>query len=204
MVSAGALGASSDLQTLLSSGLAAAQEFDAWLSSSSTGYITRLYGYFYAISILASCWVFYVARGLPPGPWRALACLPVSALQLAVTPFLVDRHRTPVLIVPVMGIFSLSAFKVRPPVHSGLPTGSSIPGQHIAMPGSTALAYLAMRKIWLGHHIPATGVAQYDHQLLSIAGCCICIWSRSSRPEGLPLAARTQEVWSCAELPCCA
>lgn len=114
MIAASAATAASDLQTLLSSGLAAAQDFDAWLLSSSTGYIIRLYGYFYAISILASCWVFYVARGLAPGPWRALACLPVSAAQLAVTPFLVDRHRTPVLIVPVMGIFSISAFKVGP------------------------------------------------------------------------------------------
>jgi hypothetical protein len=95
-----------------STALAAIRSFDSWLSSSSTGYYIRLYGYFYAICIIASLWVFYVARRLQPGLQRALVCLPVVVLQLAATPVLVDRHRTAVLIVPVCGIFSLAAFKV--------------------------------------------------------------------------------------------
>jgi hypothetical protein len=98
-----------------STALTAIRSFDSWLSSSSTGYYIRLYGYFYAISIVASLWVFYVARRLQPGLQRALACLPIVVLQLAATPVLVDRRRTAVLIVPVMGILSLAAFKVRLP-----------------------------------------------------------------------------------------
>jgi hypothetical protein len=96
-----------------STALAAVRSFDSWLSSSSTGYYIRLYGYFYAICIVASLWVFYVARRLQPGLQRALVCLPIVVLQLSATPVLVDRHRTAVLIVPVMGILSLAAFKVR-------------------------------------------------------------------------------------------
>lgn len=95
------------------SALRAAQAVDSWLASSTAGYFTRLYGYFYATCILATLWVFYVGRRLAPGLPRMLACLPVVVLQLSITPLLVDRTRTPVLIVPVMGIFSLSAFKVR-------------------------------------------------------------------------------------------
>lgn len=82
-----------------------------WLVSTAAGYTTRLYAGFYLISILAAVWVFFVARRLPPGRWRALACLPVVLLQLAATPLLVDRTRTAVLIVPVCGTFSLAAFK---------------------------------------------------------------------------------------------
>jgi hypothetical protein len=88
--------------------------WDTRLASTTAGYLTRLYAGFYTISVLASLWVYFVARRLPPGPLRALACLPVVLLQMAATPFLVDRHRTAVLIVPVCGIFSLSAFKVGP------------------------------------------------------------------------------------------
>jgi hypothetical protein len=86
--------------------------WDTHLASTTAGYSTRLYAGFYAISVLASLWVYFVARRLPPGALRGLACLPVVLLQLAATPLLVDRHRTAVLIVPVCGIFSLSAFKV--------------------------------------------------------------------------------------------
>lgn len=89
------------------------QYWDAQLSSTAAGYFTRLYAGFYTISIVASVWVYFVARKLHPGPWRALACLPVVVLQLAATPFLVDRTRTAVLIVPVCGMLSLAAFKVR-------------------------------------------------------------------------------------------
>lgn len=95
-----------------STALAAISSFDSWLSSSSTGYYIRLYGYFYAICIVASLWTFHVARKLQPGLQRALVCLPIVVLQLAATPVLVDRHRTAVLVVPVMGILSLAAFKV--------------------------------------------------------------------------------------------
>jgi hypothetical protein len=94
--------------------LSTLQHWDAQLSSTAAGYSLRLYAGFYTISILASLWVYYVARRVSPGPWRALACLPVVALQLAATPLLVDRTRTAVLIVPVCGTLSLSAFKVRP------------------------------------------------------------------------------------------
>lgn len=87
--------------------------WDTQLSSTTAGYFTRLYAGFYIISIVASVWVYFVARKLQPGPWRALACLPVVVLQLAATPFLVDRTRTAVLIVPVCGMLSLAAFKVR-------------------------------------------------------------------------------------------
>lgn len=86
--------------------------WDTQLASTTAGYFTRLYAGFYIISFLASVWVYFVARRLPPGGLRTLACLPVVVLQMAATPLLVDRHRTAVLIVPVCGIFSLSAFKV--------------------------------------------------------------------------------------------
>lgn len=81
-------------------------------SSSTLAYFTRLYYGFYAISILASLWVYHVARRLPPGPMRAAACAPIVLLQMAATPLLIDRLRTPVLIVPVCGTLSLAAFKV--------------------------------------------------------------------------------------------
>lgn len=89
------------------------QYWDTQLSSTAAGYFTRLYAGFYTISIVASLWVYFVARRLPPGLARALVCLPVVVLQLAATPVLVDRTRTAVLIVPVCGILSLAAFKVR-------------------------------------------------------------------------------------------
>lgn len=88
------------------------QSWDARLSSTAAGYFARVCAGFYAISILASLWAYFVARRLPPGRWRALACSPVVALQMAATPLLVDRTRTAVLIVPVCGTLSLSAFKV--------------------------------------------------------------------------------------------
>jgi hypothetical protein len=89
------------------------QYWDSQLSSTAAGYFTRLYAGFYTINIVASIWVYFVARKLQPGRWRALACLPVVVLQMAATPFLVDRTRTAVLIVPVCGMLSLAAFKVR-------------------------------------------------------------------------------------------
>lgn len=88
------------------------QAWDAALACSTAGYFARLYAGFYTISIAASLWVYCVARRLPPGLSRAAACLPVVVLQLAATPLLVDRTRTPVLIVPVCGMLSLAAFKV--------------------------------------------------------------------------------------------
>jgi hypothetical protein len=113
--------------------LSTLQHWDAQLSSTAAGYSLRLYAGFYTISILASLWVYYVARRLSPGPWRALACLPVVALQLAATPLLVDHTRTAVLIVPVCGTLSLSAFKVIP----GL---ASHPALHMHDIGTTFIA----------------------------------------------------------------
>ena len=89
------------------------KSLDATLTSTAAGYFTRLYVGFYTISIISSVWVYFFASKLRPGLSRALACLPVVLLQLAATPLLVDRLRTPVLIVPVCGTFSLAAFKVR-------------------------------------------------------------------------------------------
>jgi hypothetical protein len=121
-----------DSITAGSTALAAVRSFDSWLSSSSTGYYIRLYGYFYAICIVASLWVFYVARRLQPGLQRALVCLPIVVLQLAATPVLVDRHRTAVLIVPVCGILSLAAFKVRTAAGGGSKQRSSRTICHMA------------------------------------------------------------------------
>jgi len=102
---------------------AASQALEARVTSTAAGYIMRLYAGFYAISILSSLWVYFVARKLPPGRWRGLACAPVVLLQMAATPVLVDRLRTPVLIVPVSGILSLAAFKVGLGHNSGAVTG---------------------------------------------------------------------------------
>jgi hypothetical protein len=63
-------------------------------------------------SVLASAWVYTIVRLQPLQLSRVLASLPIIACQLAITPFLVDYTVVPALIVPVMGIYSLAAFKV--------------------------------------------------------------------------------------------
>lgn len=92
--------------------LQGARNIDANLQSSTAGYFVRLYAGFYTICALATLWVFFLARPVRPGLVRALVCLPVVLLQLVATPYLVDRERTAALVVPTMGILSLSAFKV--------------------------------------------------------------------------------------------
>lgn len=75
----------------------------------------RLGALYSLLCALSACWVFFVAARLPPGRARLLACAPVVALLLAATPWLVDRRHAAILIVPVTGMLSLSAFKVRGP-----------------------------------------------------------------------------------------
>ena len=63
-------------------------------------------------TVLASAWVYTRVRPQPLQLARVLASLPIIVCQLAITPLLVDYIAAPALIVPVMGIYSLAAFKV--------------------------------------------------------------------------------------------
>lgn len=64
------------------------------------------------LCFFASVWVFFVARDLPQGPKRALACLPAVVALLGATPYLVDRCFMPLMVVPLTTMLSVSAFKV--------------------------------------------------------------------------------------------
>jgi hypothetical protein len=67
----------------------------------------------YAIAAAAAAAVHALARPAPPGSRRrAAACAVTAAALLAAPSALLDFEREAVAIVPMVGIFSLSAFKV--------------------------------------------------------------------------------------------
>jgi hypothetical protein len=70
----------------------------SWFLAATTAAVTFTYG-----------------RPSPPGSARrALACLPAALLLLlAAPPLVLDREREAIAITPVVGVFSLAAFKVR-------------------------------------------------------------------------------------------
>jgi len=74
-----------------------------------------------ATRLAAGCWiavsiatVSYVSqRSVPPGPIRLLRALPGVTLALALTPGIIRFHEEAMLLIPVAGMLSLMAFKVR-------------------------------------------------------------------------------------------
>jgi hypothetical protein len=66
----------------------------------------------YVSAALTAAAVYFAARPRPPGPRRAAVCVPVAAALLAVPAWVVDGGREAAAVTPVVGIFSLAAFKV--------------------------------------------------------------------------------------------
>lgn len=75
--------------------------------------MVRMCIYWIAVSTIGAAWALAAGRRTRPGWQRAMLLAPLVAVQLAATPFLVDAQRTPALVVLVMGMMSLSAFKAR-------------------------------------------------------------------------------------------
>lgn len=175
------------------------QAWDAALAPSTAGYFARLYAGLYTISIAASLWVYCVAGRLPPGLTRAAACLPVVVLQLAATPLLVDRTRTPVLIVPVCGMLSLAAFKVCECVDT-----LGVQQQHMGPRRTCASTFCSsgVKRV----HDPAQVSPQPQHQpnpcpVVSwvLAGRCLCHGARTAGHVAVLLGAQPAAVWRCAQ-----